>query len=110
MKKWFAPFLILALTLPTCESRARQPSPHPSSPPPAKEASFPRGELTLHGFLYKPEGKGTFPGVVFNHGSEKQPGGQAQLAKFYTRNGYVFFIPHRHGQGLSPGDYIVELS
>jgi len=31
--------------------------------------AFPSGEITLHGVLYKPEGTGPFPAVVYNHGS-----------------------------------------
>jgi carboxymethylenebutenolidase len=67
-----------------------------------------RGE-TLHGFLYKPAGKGPFPAVVWNHGSEKKPGWQPFLASFYVGQGYVFFVPHRRGHGRSEGDYIRDL-
>lgn len=66
----------------------------------------PRG--TLHGFLYKPEGKGPFPAVLWNHGSEKRPGWQPALAEFYLKHGFVFFIPHRLGQGRSAGPYIMD--
>ncbi len=31
--------------------------------------TFPSGDITLHGVLYKPEGSGPFPAVVYNHGS-----------------------------------------
>jgi len=31
------------------------------------------------------------------------------LAKFYTAHAYVFFVPHRRGQGRSPGEYIQDL-
>jgi hypothetical protein len=31
--------------------------------------SFPSGGLTLQGVLFKPEGAGPFPAVVYNHGS-----------------------------------------
>jgi dienelactone hydrolase len=47
--------------------------------------------------------------VLWNHGSEKLPGSRTDLAQFYTANGFVFFVPHRHGHGRSPGDYIVDL-
>jgi carboxymethylenebutenolidase len=71
---------------------------------------FKSGEYTLGGYIYKPEGTGPFPALLWNHGSEKMPGTQPELAAFYTSKGYVFFIPHRHGHGDSPGDYIVDLS
>ena len=74
-----------------------------------KLVSFPSGDLTLRGFLYKPEGEGPFPAIIWNHGSEKLPGQQPDLARFYTKQGFVFFAPHRHGQGRSPGAYIEEL-
>src|SRR5262249_20642153 len=61
----------------------------------------------LHGFVYKPEGTGPFPAMLWNHGSEEKPGWQPELATFYNRSGYVFFIPHRRGHGRSPGEYIV---
>jgi dienelactone hydrolase len=71
--------------------------------------SFPSGDLVLRGFLYKPEGAGPFPAIIWNHGSEKLPGQQPELARFYTKLGFVFFLPHRHGHGRSPGDYIQDL-
>src|SRR5262245_53413403 len=71
--------------------------------------SFPSGDLTLKGFLYKPEGTGPFPAIIWNHGSEKLPGQQPDLARFYTSKGFVFFLPHRHGHGRSPGDYVMDL-
>ncbi len=48
------------------------------------------------------------------HGSEKEPGFQpgagCPLAAFYNKKGFVFFLPHRHGHGLSPGEYIVDIN
>lgn len=81
-------------------------SPAQSQP---QEVVFSSGERQLHGFLWKPEGTGPFPAVLWNHGSEKLPGSQPVLAKFYTEHSYVFFVPHRRGQGRSPGDYIQDL-
>jgi dienelactone hydrolase len=82
---------------------------HGSSPTPQPElVSFegPNGEL--HGFLYKPSGDGPFPAILWNHGSEKLPGRQPDLADFFTSNGFVFFVPHRAGQGRSPGNYVMD--
>jgi carboxymethylenebutenolidase len=72
--------------------------------------SFPSGEFTLKGYLYKPQGSGPFPAMIWNHGSEKEPGFQPELAAFYSSKGFVFFLPHRHGHGLSPGEYIVDIN
>jgi dienelactone hydrolase len=74
-----------------------------------QEVVFPSGTLQLHGFLWKPAGAGPFPAVLWNHGSEKLPGWQPDLSKFYTDHSYVFFVPHRRGQGRSPGPYIQDL-
>ena len=73
--------------------------------------TFPSGELTLHGALYKPEGSGPFPAVLYNHG-----GGPGMLSKeafdalgpVFAKKGWIFFGPYRRGQGLSAsaGKYI----
>jgi carboxymethylenebutenolidase len=73
-----------------------------------EEVVFPSGGQQLHGFLWKPEGKGPFRAIVWNHGSEKLPGSQPALASFYTSHSYVFLVPHRRGQGRSPGAYIQD--
>ena len=74
-----------------------------------EEIVFQSGGLQLHGFIWKPSGSGPFPAILWNHGSEKSPGSQPALASFYTEHSYVFFAPHRRGQGRSPGDYIQDL-
>jgi dienelactone hydrolase len=73
--------------------------------------TFPSGNLTLHGVVYKPQGTGRFPAVVYNHGSA--PGmlsSQAfeALGPVFASHGWVFFGPYRRGQGLSAdaGPYI----
>ena len=74
--------------------------------------SFPSGGITLHGVLYKPEGAGPFPAVLFNHGSG--PGMTSEvlfhaLGPRFVSRGWVFFAPWRRGQGLSEtaGPYIM---
>src|SRR5271157_22698 len=74
-----------------------------------EEVVFNSGGRELHGFLWKPQGAGPFPAIVWNHGSEKLPGSQPALAGFYAAHSYVFFVPHRRGQGRSPGNSIQEL-
>jgi dienelactone hydrolase len=75
-----------------------------------EEVWFPGGNHTLRGFLYKPKGGGPFPALIWNHGSEKTPGPQPELAAFYNSRGFVFFIPLRRGHGGSPGEYIVDVN
>jgi carboxymethylenebutenolidase len=72
--------------------------------PAAESVSFPSGSLILHGSLYKPEGTGPFPAVVYNHGSA--PGMLSNdafeaLGPVFASRGWVFFGPYRRGQGLS---------
>jgi dipeptidyl aminopeptidase/acylaminoacyl peptidase len=73
--------------------------------------TFPSGEITLHGVLYKPEGTGPFPAIVYNHGSAAgMLSKQAfdALGPVFASHGWVFFGPYRRGQGLSAsaGPYI----
>jgi poly(3-hydroxybutyrate) depolymerase len=74
----------------------------------AMNVSFPSGGLRLHGWIYKPEGSGPFPAIVWNHGSEKNPVRHPELGMFYTKHGYVLFLPVRHGHDGSPGVYIQD--
>jgi dipeptidyl aminopeptidase/acylaminoacyl peptidase len=85
--------------------------PSPTVSAGAEVVSFPSGELTLKGMLYKPEGTGPFPAVVYNHGSA--PGMLSKVAfetlgPVFASHGWVFFGPYRRGQGLSAsaGPYI----
>jgi len=81
---------------------------------PAEEViRFPSGPLTLGGVLYKPEGKGPFPAVLYNHGSApKMLNKQVSdiLGPLFAGRGWIFFMPYRRGQGLSEnaGPYIMD--
>src|SRR5436305_7038425 len=111
---------------------AAQPAPQPAGKPePAKVApvkprlelsaelrefrktaipvQFPSNGLMLHGWIYKPQGTGPFPAVVWNHGSEQEPTAHPDLGKFYTSHGFVLFLPVRHGHKPSPGEYIQDV-
>src|ERR1700751_1541081 len=79
--------------------------------PAAEIVTFPSGEITLPGVLYRPEGTGPFPAVIYNHGSA--PGMMSEqaftaLGPEFVAHGWVFFGPYRRGQGLSAsaGPYI----
>src|SRR5438876_6377511 len=67
------------------------------------------GQRQLPGYLYRPAGEERRPAVMWNHGSEKEPRAQPELARFYTEHGFVFFAPVRHGHGETEGPYIVDL-
>jgi carboxymethylenebutenolidase len=75
----------------------------------AVAVSFPSHGLTLHGWIYRPQGPGPFPAVLWNHGSEKNPTAHPELGKFYTSHGFVLFLPVRHGHAPSPGEYIQDV-
>jgi dipeptidyl aminopeptidase/acylaminoacyl peptidase len=73
--------------------------------------TFPSGTLTLKGVLFKPDGAGPFPAVVYNHGSAAGMLSQEAfnaLGPVFVRHGWIFFGPYRRGQGLSAqaGPYI----
>jgi carboxymethylenebutenolidase len=101
----FRSFLIaILIELPALlpEAAAAQPQANPS------EVTFSSGKIVLHGFIYKPEGKGPFPALLWNHGSERRPGWLPDLAPIFLSKGYILFIPHRRGHGRSPGEYVMD--
>jgi dienelactone hydrolase len=71
----------------------------------------PSGKLQLKAFLWKPNGPGPFPTVLFNHGSggvdadhtAGLPMTEAaeKLAPLFLKHGYAFLYLFRRGQGLS---------
>lgn len=73
--------------------------------------SFPSGDLRLKGSIYKPDGAGPFPAIVYNHGSARgmlSKDAFDALGPVFVAHGWVFFGPYRRGQGLSAsaGPYI----
>jgi len=95
---WISRVSLLALFLRVTVLLAAQP----------EEVTFPSGKLVLHGFLYRPEGSGPFPAVLYNHGSERNPGWKPELGRVFSSRGYVFFVPHRRSHGSSPNDSFVD--
>jgi carboxymethylenebutenolidase len=76
-----------------------------------ERVTFKSGSLTLVGFLFKPDGAGPFPALVWNHGSERNPGTMRQfdaVAAIFVPAGYVVFAPMRRGHGDSEGPYIMD--
>jgi dienelactone hydrolase len=64
--------------------------------------------LKLEAYLYKPEGAGPFPLVVYNHGSVT-PGEEGRewpapyIARIFVPAGYALLVPERRGYGKSEG-------
>jgi carboxymethylenebutenolidase len=77
----------------------------------AEQVTFQSNGFLLHGCILLPQGRGPFPAIIFNHGSEKnpEPCGPPALASAYLKRGYIFFTFQRHGHGASPGPYIRDL-
>src|SRR6266850_2548096 len=76
-----------------------------------ERVTFKSDGLTLVGFLFKPDGSGPFPGLIWNHGSEKSPGTMRQfdaVAAIFVPAGYVVFAPMRRGHGDSEGPYVMD--
>jgi dienelactone hydrolase len=66
-------------------------------------------KLALAGFLYMPAAaKGPAPILIFNHGSEKNPGTVCPIGTYFAGLGYIVFVPHRRGHGRSTGAYLDE--
>ena len=84
---------------------------HTSADDKPQDVTIQAGEYRLHGCFRTPDGPGPFPVMIFNHGSEKNPApcGPPDLAHFYQEKGFAFFTFQRHGQGASPGEYIMDL-
>lgn len=68
---------------------------------------FKSGSGMVHAFIYKPQGKGPFPAVIFNQATREpyynSPDGLypfESIAKWCTSHGYVLFIPDRPGHEL----------
>jgi dienelactone hydrolase len=103
-------FMVAALALLAIAGAAAQPA--PSAAAITKEpVTFKSGGLSLRGYLFKPEGVGPFPAVIWNHGSEPAPGRGPQFdsaAAVFVRAGYVLFAPVRRGHDGSEGVYIVD--
>jgi dienelactone hydrolase len=82
--------------------------------PEPEDVTFRSRALLLRGFLWQPEGRGPFPAVILNHGSEANPGTASSVARFFNQRGYVAFFPHRRGHGRSAdqarwvGDLLAE--
>jgi carboxymethylenebutenolidase len=72
---------------------------------PPETVVLPSGMHTLHALLWRPEGAGPFPAVLFNHGSGDTPEIQAAQAAavgpVFARHGYVLLFVYRRGSGLS---------
>jgi carboxymethylenebutenolidase len=94
--------LVLALTVATAWGQA-------SGGP--ETAVIHSGSATLHAMLWRPKRRGTFPGILLNHGSGRTREDLERLGPYeqnaeklgpvFARHGYVFLYLFRRGVGLS---------
>ncbi|HEX7140277.1 MAG TPA: dienelactone hydrolase family protein [Vicinamibacterales bacterium] len=81
------------------------------SRPTVETVSVHSGSLTLRALVWRPEGRGPFPAVLFNHGSGRTPADLATLGPYeqnafvlgpvFAHHGYVFMYLFRRGVGMS---------
>jgi dienelactone hydrolase len=86
----------------TVEPLQRQPKGNPY-----ETFYYKNGDLNIEAYLYKPEGSGPFPLVIYNHGSRA---GQERveipfrfIAAILVPQGYAVLVPERRGYGKSDG-------
>jgi hypothetical protein len=93
--------------IPTATAVPTLAAPTPTTGPTKERVTFKSGDLTLVGYLFKPGGQGPFPGIIWNHGSEKDPDTGPEfdsVASIFVPAGYVVFAPVRRSMVL-PGQF-----
>jgi carboxymethylenebutenolidase len=74
---------------------------------PYTEISYQSGGLRIQGYFYQPAGTGSFPTLIYNHGSragfERRSIPWVRLAGLYVAAGYAVLVPERRGYGRSDG-------
>ncbi|MGE0441562.1 MAG: alpha/beta hydrolase family protein [Gemmatimonadales bacterium] len=70
--------------------------------------------VRLEAVIYRPDGEGPFPTLLFNHGSTgngrdttlfRQTAEFATIARYFTERGWLVVVPQRRGRGKSGGRY-----
>jgi len=68
---------------------------------------YPSGKLQIEAYVYRPEGPGPFPVVIYNHGSragrERTEMPFTYVGKMLAASGYLVLVPERRGYGKSEG-------
>ena len=74
---------------------------------PFTEVFYPSGPLRIQAYLYRPQGDGPFPLVIYNHGSrenrERESWPFSYVGRILLQNGYAVLVPERRGYGRSDG-------
>jgi len=73
---------------------------------------YPSGKLEIEAYVYKPEGAGPFPVVIYNHGSriarDKEEMPFVYVGEMLTHSRYMVVVPERRGYGKSDGETFGE--
>jgi dienelactone hydrolase len=79
-----------------------------SDSPTYQDLFYASGNLRIQAYLYKPDGDGPFPAVIYNHGSrdghERASVPFQYVGRMLARAGYVALVPERRGYGKSDGE------
>ena len=97
---WVAVFIVL--------QGGRSASAQTDTKQPTYETAFyPSGKLKIEAYVFKPEGVGPFPVVIYNHGSrpghEREERAFAYVGEMLAHTGYIVVAPERRGYGKSDG-------
>ncbi len=72
-----------------------------------QDVFYASGNLRIQAYLYRPDGDGPFPVVIYNHGTrdsrERVSSPFPHVGKMLTRAGYAVLVPERRGYGKSDG-------
>ena len=76
--------------------------------PKYQDIFYSSGKLRIQAYLYKPDGDGPFPAVIYNHGTrdgrERASFPFPHVGKMLTRAGYAVLVSERRGYGKSDGE------
>ena len=98
----------LLVAVSTCIGASAARSQSDLDSPKYRDVFYTSGTLRIQAYLYKPDGDGPFPVVIYNHGTrdgrERVPSPFPYVGKMLTRAGYAVFVPERRGYGKSDGE------
>ncbi|TMH99471.1 MAG: alpha/beta fold hydrolase [Betaproteobacteria bacterium] len=98
-------FVIACLT---CVATSTAQSQSDLDSPKYQEVFYSSGNLRIQAYLYKPDGDGPFPAVIYNHGTrdgrERASFPFPHVGRMLTRASYAVLVPERRGYGKSDGE------
>lgn len=93
---------------PRPDREKREPKHEPGGAADYETIFYPSGSLKIEGYLYRPEGPGPFPAVIYSHGSrqghERKEVPVEFVGDMLKARGYVVLVAERRGYGKSEGE------